>query len=220
MPLDGEDDNSSPFNSCVLWLDSRYFTESYWWDISPYRNNGIVNDGVWRGDAFYFGGGGNNYYVEIPYSDSLNIYNSKKVTVALLISMIDDSNDSFITLFQRNYQYKVVWRSSDNTPYFQWKDSSGNTHEFYESGLNLSLKDWHFIAFSMCLNGNGKGIECVDGKIMKEDDIGYNVKNDTSEKVYLAEKSFKGYYAYAMLFNRNLSKEELKILYKLTYRKI
>ena len=44
------------WDSCVLWLDNKHFSESYWWDRSKYVNNGVVNGAVWKEDSFYFDG--------------------------------------------------------------------------------------------------------------------------------------------------------------------
>ena len=44
------------WDSCVLWLDSQYFSESKWWDRSKYNNDGIVYGAKFKEDSFYFGG--------------------------------------------------------------------------------------------------------------------------------------------------------------------
>ena len=38
------------WDSCVLWLDSRYFSESKWWDRSKYNNDGIVYGAKFKED--------------------------------------------------------------------------------------------------------------------------------------------------------------------------
>ena len=83
MPIpdgDGEETDGL-FDSCVLWLDSRWFTESYWWDVSPYRNNGIVHGAKWKENSFYFDG--INDYVDCGNHESLNITDDISIEVVL-----------------------------------------------------------------------------------------------------------------------------------------
>ena len=63
--------NMIDWDSCVLWLDSKYFSESYWWDRSRYRNNGVVYGAEFKNESFYFDG--SNDYVDCGDNDSLNI---------------------------------------------------------------------------------------------------------------------------------------------------
>ena len=69
------------WDSCVLWLDSRYFSESKWWDRSKYANDGVVNGAVWKGDAFYFSG--NNTYVNCGNIPELD--NASKITFEAVV---------------------------------------------------------------------------------------------------------------------------------------
>jgi len=69
------------WDSCVLWLDNKYFSESCWWDRSRYRNNGIVYGAKWRNGAFYFDG--SNDYVNCGHSKSLDI--TEEITVEALV---------------------------------------------------------------------------------------------------------------------------------------
>ena len=66
------------WDSCVLWLDSRYFSESYWWDRSKYANDGVVYGAKFKEDSFYFGG---NSYIEIPDDDSLDVTDKMSIEI-------------------------------------------------------------------------------------------------------------------------------------------
>ena len=44
------------WDSCVLWLDNKYFGEYKWWDRSKYNNDGVVYGAKWKEDSFYFDG--------------------------------------------------------------------------------------------------------------------------------------------------------------------
>jgi len=60
------------WDSCVLWLDSRYFSESKWWDRSKYNNDGTVYSAEFKEDSFYFGG--NTQYVRVNYHPKLDFW--------------------------------------------------------------------------------------------------------------------------------------------------
>ena len=72
------------WDSCVLWLDSEYFSESYWWDRSKYNNDGIAKGTVWKEDGFYFNG--NNAYFQIKIKDHLKIVN--KITIESIVKPV------------------------------------------------------------------------------------------------------------------------------------
>ena len=72
------------WNSCVLWLDNRYFSESYWWDRSKYAAETTNYNVVWKGEGFYFNG--NNSYFQIKLKDYLKIVN--KITVESIVKPV------------------------------------------------------------------------------------------------------------------------------------
>jgi len=79
------------WDSCVLWLDSKYFSESYWWDRSKYRNDGVVHGAKWKADAFYFNGSSN--YVNCGSSNSLNI--TEAITIEAWIKKYGWGNSNY-----------------------------------------------------------------------------------------------------------------------------
>ena len=83
--------NMIDWDSCVLWLDSRYFSESYWWDRSRYRNNGMVHGAKWKGDAFYFDG--INNYVNCGNKNSLDITDA--ITIEVWIKKYGWGNSNY-----------------------------------------------------------------------------------------------------------------------------
>ena len=68
------------WDSCVLWLDSKYFSESWWWDRSKYNNDGVVYGAKFKEDGFYFDG---SSYIDCGNSDSLNI--TGEITIEVLV---------------------------------------------------------------------------------------------------------------------------------------
>lgn len=70
------------WDSCVLWLDSKHFSESYWWDRSKYDGDGKVYGAVWKEDGLYFDG--NSRYVRIKFKSIYNFdYNPFSVEVII-----------------------------------------------------------------------------------------------------------------------------------------
>ncbi|MCD6137167.1 MAG: hypothetical protein J7J91_01070, partial [Deltaproteobacteria bacterium] len=74
------------WNSCMLWLDSRHFSESYWWDRSKYNNDGVVHKAVWKEDAFEFNAGDD--YIELP----LDVLFDDEMSIEIIFEMYDDSD--------------------------------------------------------------------------------------------------------------------------------
>jgi hypothetical protein len=186
-------------------------------DYSPYKNHGTIYgaswvDGPW-GWALSFKG---NNYVIVPYSNSLNIYDTKKVTVEMWVYVIDDSLDGYIELLTRGYQYQVIWRSDDNTPYFQWKDSAGNVRTWFKSGLNLPLNTWHHIVFSMAFSNTGTCYEVVDGTVVYSGATSYDVTQDTTSNIRTPEPTYIGLIALSRVNNLTLSPDESKRRYEAT----
>ena len=74
------------WDSCVLWLDSRYFSESKWWDRSKYAIETINYNVVWKGEGFYFNG--NDAYFLIKNREHLKI--EDKITVESIVKPLGD----------------------------------------------------------------------------------------------------------------------------------
>lgn len=202
------------FDHLVLWLSPRKVMGSWWPDLSKYKNNGRMYGAQLKHGVLSFSEVDD--HIVVPYSNSLNIYDTQQITAVVWVYMRDDSADPFIHIVLRGQQYEVIWRSSDNTPYFQWHDSNGDPHYFLKDGLNLELNKWHFIAFSMALNGTGVSRKFINGKIVIEKTITYDVCQDTSTSLKIPEITFNGLIGDILIFNKALSEAEIRILYELT----
>ena len=93
------------WDSCVLWLDSRCFSESYWWDRSKYANNGVVHGAVWKEDSFYFGG--NTQYVRVYYHPVLD-FGYNPFSIETVIKTTYKSNYQGIVFHYHGKGYVLV----------------------------------------------------------------------------------------------------------------
>ena len=86
------------WDSCVLWLDSKYFSESWWWDRSKYNNDGVVYGAKFKEDSFYFDG---NSYVNCGNIPELD--NSQRITFeAIIYSISKGSNWDRIVTYSKD----------------------------------------------------------------------------------------------------------------------
>ncbi len=198
-------------NSCVLWLDSRYFTESYWWDISCYRNNGTIHGATWKNDGFYFNG--NSNYISCGSNESLNITTlSIEVLVefetlgqnAVLVSndVPEEAGDALaigtyegkIYVGHVDYKYGI---SNENSVLkagkkqhwvVTWERNTQDLH-FYVNGEEKSLTYladyWHPYGGDVEIGARKNGTQCL----------------------------FKGKIYLVRIYNKILSETEVKILF-------
>ena len=217
MPIpdgDGEETDGL-FDGCVLWLDSRWFTESYWWDVSPYRNNGIVHGAKWKENGFYFDGNGdyidcgndpigNNedvtFVVWVYPEGGMYIISSGAQTSSVGYTIIWNNGQFW---FERKTETKVV-----NSGYFgsyepkRWYHLGG-VYNDAEGTLKVYINGELYDTFTT-----------TTGSYLNEYPKLHIGKPNNSNIAYL-----KGKIGEVRIYNRTLSAEEMKILYKLTYRR-
>ncbi len=210
MPLpDGEDNNPSFFDSCVLWLDSRYFTESYWWDISPYRNNGVVHGTKFKSDAFYFDG--DDDYIDCGNHESLNITGDLSIVLLTELMSITDGGRGFVG--HKDYDNWMLY-SYDTYLYFQYINTDNNAQYLYaENVLSVGLQH---IGFTWNDN-NKEGKFYVNGSHKKTDTGTGSIKETGFQELLIGAVSptfrlLNGKIYYVMVFEKTLSGEEIKIL--------
>jgi len=205
------------FDSCVLYLDSRYFTEKWWWDISKQKNNGEVHGAKIKGIGFYFDGVDD--YVDCGSDSSLDITdaitigawvksNSTPSTVCDIVGKRNSSNEGgYIIYYKPNGILNIgIYDSGWHTT---------------EESFTLPLNSWQHLVMlydgshlKLFVNGNEELTSDYTGDI---DSIGTPV---------LVGKSgyeggiFNGIIDEVRIYNRALSDEEIKILYNLTYRRV
>ena len=201
----------------MLWLDSKYFSESYWWDRSKYRNNGVVHGAKWKDNSFYFDG--DDDYIELLNNPSLNI--TDKVTIAAWAkSYINEQANCII----------VGTQSPDKTTdrhYFGY-DADGNlgigvgnqAWNNESNGYKLDT-DWHF--YTLVTDGSTHKIY-VDANYKGEKT---GVQKPETNPWYIgcnhcgtgASAYFYGYIPFVYICHDALTSEEIGILYNLTYRR-
>jgi len=201
------------WDSCVLWLDSKYFSESYWWDRSKYRNDGVVHGAKWKADAFYFND--TDAYVDCGNSESLSIGNNLSIE-ALFIPVHDgymiakknwdNWNNAYALAFEEAYRRLIFFgngassvRSNSNVLNINEKahvvvvaENSGQTRFYINSKQQGSGTTPTF---------SGDGDRCFMG-----------ARPNTGETA----ASFIGAYFYFIrVYHKLLSSNEVKILYNL-----
>ena len=206
------------WDSCVLWLDSKYFSESYWWDRSRYRNDGVVHGAKWKANAFYFDGV--NDYVDCGNNESLDLSVTDAFSIGAWVNAysfpdlqtrIVCGKENQVILDQMNGFWRIYFYGDNDThnltgSYAQtnvWVHLVG-TYDAEEGILKLYL--------------NG------------EQDATEDCNNDTIDaakfsNVHIGAKTvgfrpWHGMIAEVWIYNRALSEEEIKAIYNLTYRRI
>ena len=143
LPIpNGDNGNGGLFDNCVLWLDRKWFSESYWWDVSPYKNNGIIHGAKWKGDAFYFNGA--DAYIEVPHNNSLNITDA--ITIETWIRLNSDLDATYM-IVEKGYD------NPDYIPYFLRVNDNRNvvfgfksaSYRTITSTTVLTVGEWYHI---------------------------------------------------------------------------
>jgi len=205
-------------DSCVLWLDSRYFSESRWWDRSKYRNDGVVNGAKWKANAFYFDGV--NDYVDCGNNENLNLTDA--FTIIMWIKRTEELFSTHAGLVARsNRQYALKGRKDTKQVSLYVSDDNG-----YDSSLptsELEKDTWYCIA-GVYEDETDMFNIYIDGILDVEDSTTKSIHSSPAEHLYIAYEIgtyyFQGYVGSVYMFNRALSDNEIQLLYDLTYRKI
>jgi len=205
------------WDSCVLWLDSKYFSESYWWDRSKYRNNGVVHGAKFKSNAFYFDG--NNDYVDC--GDSLfNIQNEFSL-VARIKSKTLSQNGNIIAKHPYGDTSKGYRLLERTTGLLRFVIYDGTAH-VVNGTTAVDDNEWHFVV--AVWDGSQMKIY-VDNKLdcTPVDYSGTPVNTNYHLTIGAEDNGnqehFKGYIGFGSWFNKGLSEEEIRILGDLTYRR-
>lgn len=201
----------------MLWLDSKYFSESYWWDRSRYRNDGVVHGTMFKHDAFYFNGSDN--YVDCGSNEVLNISNA--VTIEAWIK-------------PEKFDYGIIVSKGivlTDGYWFQMGSQNGLIVHFYldtgdlrvpnsGDGGTLTLNEWHYVIATF--DGNIGKIYIDGSEIASNNKSGSVISNNRN--LLIGEyngggHNFKGSMGFVRIYNKTLSEEEIKTLYNLTYRR-
>ena len=200
------------WDSCVLWLDSKYFSESYWWVRSRYRNNGVVYGAKWKNNGLFFQNGG---YVRIP--------------------------DHPVLRYTDNYTIEVWAMSPDWDSVPEWTNIIGKRVGGISGGWDLKYgSGGNYIGLHSCYININEFVDGEVAHIVGTKDSNGNVKmylngvlkNSCSDRTstpnnydVLIGKArdapyyeyFYGYIYVIRKFNKVLNANEVKILYNLDY---
>ena len=206
------------WNSCVLWLENRYFTESYWWDRSKYRNDGVVHGAKWKDNAFYFNGSSN--YVICGNNDVLNF--SDKLTIEALIYPETTSLPQRIVDKRGDGVFYNLYITMD---YGLLRSDLGS---YVSSSYAIQEKKWQHIILTYNMNLSSENIKgYVNAKNVGNVDYSEPIDSNMNRLTVGAQSVdvslsyyFKGKLALLRLYNDDLSEEKIRILYRTTYRKI
>jgi len=204
-------------DSCVLWLDSKCFSESYWWDRSKYRNNGVVHGAVWKSNAFYFDGV--EAYVDCDNGESLNI--NDKLSIEFLFTPVS----SGYVINKKNYDN---W----NSAYGVFFDKNNKNIRFHANGglniaSNINVLNINELAHVVVVAENlGQVLFYVNGREEGSDNTP-TFSGDGETCLIGARPNtggtaafFIGAYLHLIrVYHKLLSSNEVKILYELTYQR-
>ena len=205
------------WNSCVLWLDSKYFTESYWWDRSKYQNNGDVHGAKWKTDAFYFNG--SNTYVNCGNHESLNIID--ELTLEAWVQQATN-NDGYIVIKNTSDDskrlYSIFSKGSANEVYFYYYDGA-KKQLLWAYGIDDNKK--HHVVITV---KNLIATLYIDGESKGEKTLDNAFQGDISAKVNIGKREpnhyyFKGNIYTLRIYKKALSDKEIEILNSLAYRR-
>ena len=205
------------WDSCVLWLDLKYFSESYWWDRSKYRNDGAVHSVKWKANSFYFDG--INDYVDCGNHESLNITN--ELTLEAWVQQVTNNNGYIVIKNTSNDSkrlYSIYSAGSNDKVYFYYYD--GNFRQVY---WNYALDDnkIHHVVIrvseliaTLFVNGENQGNQTLNSAF----------QGDISAKVKIGKREpndyyFKGNIYTLRIYKKALSDKEIEILNSLSYRR-
>jgi len=205
-------------DSCVLWLDSKYFSESYWWDRSKYRNNGVVHGAKWKGDGFYFDGV--NGYVDCGNHESLNITGDLSIVLWIdFVSVTGVGGQGLVG--HKDYDNWMLYAYNAYL-YFVYINTDNNTQYLYaENVLNAGLQH---VGFTW--NDDSKtGKFYVNGSYKKSDTGTGSIKNTGFQELLIGAvtptfRVLNGKIYNVLVFEKTLSSEEIQILCNLMYRKV
>jgi len=201
------------WDSCVLWLDKGKFSESKWWDRSKYKNDGVVTNGKFIEEGFYF----NKTDAKIVCADHPTLRFTDAFSIETVIKVIDPvTSDWGMNIIRKQQSYTL---SIDDYPdslhfgikFYTWGNSTNNA-------LNLSSFDIKKKYHIVCTFGGGKKKIVVNRKIETETDWNDTLKVSNFDVVLGGQVGdsywYDGYMYLVRLYSKKLSDEEIDILAK------
>jgi len=196
------------WDSCVLWLDSRYFSESYWWDRSKYANNGIVYGAKFKEEGFYFD---SDDYVKVADNNTLDI--TDEITIEALVKP-NGHQDNYTMILDKystlGYAFELM-----NSDVLRFYAKIGGTGQGFNSSEIVTINEKNHIMVTyngsdgeFFINGKSGGTftPSPDGEISSNNYdlyIGYPIS---------AGKRYKGNLYFIRLYKKSFGLNEAKIL--------
>jgi len=203
------------WDSCVLWLDSKYFSESFWWDRSQYRNDGVVHGAKWKENAFHFDG--NNDYVDCGNRNSIN-FGTGNFSIEVLVYhqyMPLEKFDAILGKGDTAWNEWMLRFPSATRIEMYW----GNNAIATTSDLSFE-NEWRHIVFVR----NGDDAYMFVDAVQRGHSTGVanlNATNSKNLRVANADgasnRYYHGYIDAVRLYDKALNTIEIKILYELSY---
>jgi len=202
------------WDSCVLWLDSKYFTESYWWDRSKYQNNGEVHGAKWKANSFHFDG--ESDYIGCGNNKSLVMEDA--ITIEAWVNSKYLGNTKRMQFISKTNSY-IFETNTDGRLAFAWY-KSGSGWKFYTKWGVTFNEGWNHLVSSFAITEGG-GLYVNGNKV-------YTIGSDSGEwrsgeSLYIGKyppnfNYFEGNVALVRIFNIRFYDADIKILYDLTYK--
>ena len=201
---------------CVLWLDLTEDTGNVLYDRSGHGNNGAVSGAVLEKRKPFWGRffDGVDDYVEVPYSSDFDL---KELTIVALVNLFGkavtgdwrlDNNGIFAK--RENYKFVITWKGVLTFGFF---DTADTWHAAY-SDPAIEWDKWNFVGVSF----KRPNVTFCINDIYEHATLDYEIRVEGTLSEYIGktwnnEPSW-GVFAHLSVYNRALTRGELKILYE------
>ena len=197
------------WNSCVLWLDSKYFSESWWWDRSKYVNDGIVYGAKFKENGFYFNG---NNYVIVNHNETF-IFDEISVEIVYKLNSIETWDTLVSKGWWSRYRPFLLGFGSGNQIYSA-VNTVGGTCGIYWGVWGSVNKKTHLVFTYDSINGmktyyNGipKNTSASKGNIDNSNPVHLFIGAASNNTKFIDGKIYL-----VRIFNKALSYDNVKIL--------
>ncbi len=208
------------WDSCVLWLDSRYFSESCWYDRSKYGNDGIVYGAKFKEDGFYFDGSSN--YIKIP--NDILPDNDEFSIFALIYPEGENSDNTYdeqmIVDLRGQYEIFMSWIEEDDTSnpgsVRGWIYDGSTLYSLYSPNNSIDTNKWHFIGLKFknpTMKVYYDGNETSRSANKPKTKSGYQSKIG-KDYTTINRLWFIGSVKVVLIFKKYISKKESDVLYR------
>lgn len=204
--------NPKYLRGCVLAFDFAELSGSTVYDLSGNGNHGTIYGASWsKGPligSLYFDG--ENDYVEVPHSDSLNLVEECSLEVLVYSENYAVGDyQTFVTKHAEVYGLRV--RGSGEAEFVLYTDPSG--WHILGSPNPLENGKWHLITGTYS-KSQGIAELYINSELVRTAERSENIVTNT-RNLYLgsrygSDRFFNGYIAFVRIYNRVLSEKEIR----------